>query len=97
MKNDDSLTRVELARLEGTVSALTTELRGLKNDIILRLDDHEIRIRTVSGVAVQVAELETWRKTVDRWRNAVDRWRYSLPATALIAVAGLVTAVLNHR
>lgn len=45
-RTDDSLTRVELARLEGTVSALVRELQAMRETVDNRFSDHESRIRT---------------------------------------------------
>lgn len=42
---DDALTRVELARLEGTVAALVKELQGYRDWVNAELLDHEKRIR----------------------------------------------------
>lgn len=86
---DESLTRVELARLEGTVKALVDELRGLRVDLGARVDDHESRLRPMDGIPARVTAMEAWRQ-------AVDRWRYSLPATVVVAVAGLLVGILKH-
>jgi len=42
---DESLTRVELARLEGTVNAVVSELRAYRESVEEKLRDHETRIR----------------------------------------------------
>jgi hypothetical protein len=42
---DETLTRVELARLEGTVSALVKELQAFRESIGAQYIDHEHRIR----------------------------------------------------
>jgi len=79
---DESLTRVELARLEGTVSALVNELKSYREAVDLRFADHEKRID------IRLADHEG-RIRVN------ERWRLLLPPTFLASILAVVSTFLH--